>query len=156
MGHTVCLVSIGYVLLHSRLDTECNGDATNILSMVFYFLEFDATTDIPSEHVLEDRLKNSFRSLQNKRTHSITAVCSFTPYPQLQCWWLCSERRRPSASERLFGSRLHSALSCSTLWKGKGGRATTCALIQKTPILTCNHIVGKLKTQQNIFLVIPL
>ena len=49
--------------------------------MVFYFLEFDATTDIPSEHVLEDRLKNSFRSLQNKRTHSITAVCSFTPIP---------------------------------------------------------------------------
>ena len=34
--------------------------------MVFSVSEFDATTDIPSEHVLEDRLKNTFRCLQNK------------------------------------------------------------------------------------------
>ena len=97
----------------------------------------------------EDRLKNSFRRLQNKRTHSITAFCSFTTYPQLQCWWLCSGRRRPSASERLFCSRLHSALSCSTLWKGQVGRATTyletwtCAFILKTPVPKITRINKK-------------
>ena len=82
-------------------------------------------------------------------THSITAVWCFTPYPQLQCWWLCSERRKPSASERWFCSRLHSALSCSTLWKGKGGRATTyletwtCAFILMTPVPKLTRIKKK-------------
>ena len=46
-------------------------------------------------------------------------------------------------------SRLHSALSCSTLWKGQGGRATTyletwtCAFILKTPVPKITRINKK-------------
>ena len=49
--------------------------------MVFDFLEFDATTDIPSENSLEDRLENSFRCLQNKAHIPLLLFVILPPIP---------------------------------------------------------------------------
>ena len=101
--------------------------ATNILSMVFDFLEFDATTDIPSENSLEDRLENSFRCLQNKAHIPLLLFVILLPIPNYN---VDDFVLRGAGRRRVSDYCILQPLALSTFMfnfvKGERGRATTC------------------------------